>query len=104
MEDRKRGEPMYIPYANPHPCLTNQGDNGWVCTHCGIEGPFEEVEKIACTYEHPICPHCGLTPICAVDCPGILGLLMDPRVYIAGQSDGAYVNISIIEEDNAPSS
>ncbi len=56
----------------------------WKCHYCGVEGLLETVRAIACTYVYPPCEHCGETPTCAADCPGIAAALSDGGVYLAG--------------------
>lgn len=76
---------------NPHNYLSRQGEpplDKWKCEYCGIEGTFDEVEAIECSYKYPPCEYCGQTPICASDCKGVaLALseeLTDTKTYLAG--------------------
>ena len=93
MDDMKRGEPLYVPDKNPHnsivPVKTESGERTgqWECTYCHMKGTFDELNEIACTHVYPACKYCGLTPICAADCAGILGALMGDNVYIAGSGE-----------------
>lgn len=56
----------------------------WSCNYCGETGRLEEVRGRPCKYVYPPCPHCGQTPECALDCPGIVAALAGGRVHVAG--------------------
>ncbi len=95
MEDRRRGEPLYIPDVNPHLSLRRLNATGqegyWECNGCSLRGWIEDFNLACAAPPPPPCSYCGLTPICAVDCKGILELLTSPRVHIAGavrEADG----------------
>ena len=45
---------------------------------------MDEVQNVECTYVYPPCKHCGLSGECAVDCPGMMALLGDPKVRVVG--------------------
>ncbi len=73
---------------NPHNYLKAIDPPGtdnrrWECQYCHQVAPFEELRKIECTYVYPPCKHCGQTPECAADCPGIMGILKSPAVHLA---------------------
>ena len=55
----------------------------WRCRHCGVEGLFDDVRAVACTYEYPPCDVCGQAPECAPDCAGVLAALGRDDVYVA---------------------
>jgi hypothetical protein len=55
----------------------------WQCDYCHAVGTFEELEALECSYVYPPCEHCGQTPTCAQDCPGVLGLLGQHTVVAA---------------------
>jgi hypothetical protein len=59
----------------------------WRCVDCQQEDRLDALRARSCTFEHAPCPHCGETPECAIDCPGIAQALSDPSVYIAGTVD-----------------
>ena len=64
----------------------------WRCNYCGIEGTYDEVESVECTYEYPPCEFCGQAPTCALDCPGIalaLSGALTPEVdlHVVGSVD-----------------
>ena len=81
--DRPKYEPLYEVDGNPHSIMDNLGDNVYRCQKCEWTGDFQD-QKNGCTYISPPCLHCGLTPICAAACPGIMQLLARPDVYLAG--------------------
>ncbi|MBW2672341.1 MAG: hypothetical protein JRD89_02845 [Deltaproteobacteria bacterium] len=85
MPEIVHSQPAYIPDKNPHNWLSRIADDRWACQYCGLEGTIEDIDAMACTHEYPPCKYCGLTPICAVDCPGVWQALMSPEVYLAGQ-------------------
>jgi hypothetical protein len=64
----------------------------WICTDCGETGAIEALmgpkQKKACKKVHPPCEHCGGTPLCAKDCPGILAILGAPGVHVIGDTRG----------------
>ena len=86
----KPGEPLYRPEINPHNVMIPTGPPGdlerlWKCGNCDAPASsIEELDKTPCSYEYPVCPHCGQTPICAWDCNGIWELLSSPDVYVTG--------------------
>jgi hypothetical protein len=74
---------------NPHNSLLAIDPPGtqnrrWRCQYCGVEGFYENLRTVACTYVYPPCDHCGETPECAPDCKGIAAALSDGGVYLAG--------------------
>jgi len=56
----------------------------WKCKFCRVEGLYEEVRSVACSYVHPPCKVCGQTPECAIDCAGIAAALGAPGVEVVG--------------------
>ncbi len=65
---------------NPHNWLTAldppyTDDRRWRCNYCKLEGTFEEVQAVECTFVYPPCDSCGLTPTCAPDCKGAAAAL-----------------------------
>lgn len=81
----------YIEPFNPHQTLTRTNAKGrpglFQCAGCGAAGSIKDINAEPCTAPQPDpCPGCGLTPICARDCPGIRDALNDPGVYVI---DGA---------------
>ena len=76
------GEPP--PWPLP---LPPAGTVRWRCAYCGLEGTWEELHTVACSYVYPPCPSCGQTPECAPDCRGIAEALSDSRVHIIGSLD-----------------
>lgn len=80
---------------NPHMWMTavdppGRPDRRWKCQYCGDEGTLKELRSRACSYEYPPCEHCGQTPECAIDCPGIQKALSHPGVHvISGYSKGS---------------
>jgi len=70
---------------NPHNWLSRLGEpplDRWQCQYCRVVGAFDELIRIECTYQYPLCEHCGQTPQCAPDCPGILRMLTSPGVRV----------------------
>lgn len=59
----------------------------WRCQYCGMEGTWEELHAVACSYVYPPCPSCGQTPECSPDCRGIAEALNGPGVHIIGTFD-----------------
>ncbi len=75
---------------NPHNWLSRLGKpplDRWECRYCHAIGTYDELRAVACAYEYPPCPHCGQTPECALDCPGIAAALSSPDVHVAGTID-----------------
>jgi len=83
-------KPIHEPKLNPHLTLNAYKINGvrqvgqWVCKDCGMIGAMKDFIDKACTKEHKPCPHCGCAPLCAPNCPGIMAIMEDDKVYIAG--------------------
>lgn len=82
---------------NPHNSLValdpprSHPPRRWRCSYCGIEGLYDEVEAVECTYEYPPCEYCGQTPTCAPDCEGIAlaltgELTPEIKAYVAGMN------------------
>ncbi len=74
---------------NPHNSLValdppGRDDRRWRCRYCALEGLYDELLEVACTYVYPPCDFCGKTPECAPDCLGIAELLGREDLYIAG--------------------
>lgn len=72
---------------NPHAHLVPLDKKGtaarrWRCQFCGDSGALAALQARACSYVYPPCEHCGQTPECALDCPGIVAALSDPRVRV----------------------
>lgn len=56
----------------------------WRCHWCHMEGLFDDLQAVACTFVYPPCDYCGQAPTCARDCPGVAAALAGDDVYIAG--------------------
>jgi Fe-S-cluster-containing dehydrogenase component len=74
---------------NPHNWLSaldppGSANRRWRCQYCGMEDFFDNLRAVACTYVYPPCEHCGETPECAQDCPGIAAALSGSGVYLVG--------------------
>lgn len=54
----------------------------WRCTDCHFEGTWDETVAILCTADLPPCKHCGQTPECAIDCPGMMAALSGSNVHV----------------------
>lgn len=77
----------YIEPHNPHltliPISPKGANRTWKCQACELTGSFEFVNSQPCTAPMPPpCAGCGLTPICARDCPGIRKVLSGDGVYV----------------------
>ena len=82
------GEPKYTTELNPHNSLVPlRPGKLWKCTLCGLVDTMGRINKVACTYIYPPCAYCGLSPICAIDCKRIIGLVTSDDVYLAGLTD-----------------
>jgi len=70
----------------PHMSAVRTKGGRWRCPDCGFEadGPGQIVYVDGCTREYPPCKHCGQTPVCADDCPGIAKALAGDDVHLAG--------------------
>lgn len=81
-----RFKAAYIEPHNPHLSLTpgpKGKDRVWTCDACGKSGKFNDVVGTECTAPMPApCKACGLTPICARDCPGIRAEFGRDDVYV----------------------
>lgn len=73
----------------PHASLENLWDGTWECAYCHLVNTWDRINGIPCLYTYPPCRHCGLTPICANDCCGIIDLLIRPDIYLAGLQNEA---------------
>ena len=91
--DGKRLDNVAGPFhfwPSPHSILLRIGPTGvkaqaWRCVECEqVHISLEAFDKTNCVESEP-CFSCGLSGICATDCRGILGILEDPSVYVAGQ-------------------
>lgn len=60
------------------------GRRRWKCQDCKVEGTYDELRGTGCAYVYPPCEHCGQTPECARDCPGIMAILGNPAVHVVG--------------------
>lgn len=78
---------MKAQKKNPHMWLSRLGKpprDHWKCKYCGEEGTMAQVRAVECRYEYPPCEHCGQTPECARDCPGVAAALSMPGVLVIG--------------------
>lgn len=76
--------PGYNGPPDPHLSIKNIGEGRWQCNDCGVIGGVGLLYQAGCIAEHKPCRHCGYSPVCAKDCPGIEEALSDPKVYVAG--------------------
>jgi hypothetical protein len=76
---------------NYHMCMTRTtpigGADRFRCDYCGAEGMLDDLRQSDCTHVYSVCKACGGDPNsneCRPDCPAILGLLADPKIYVVG--------------------
>lgn len=79
-------------YRNYHGILSrvHDGEDWWICDYCKEQGCYEQIHLTQCSHVYEACEHCGGSESsneCRPDCAGILAVLADPRVYIAGRHD-----------------
>jgi hypothetical protein len=74
---------------NPHMSIValeppSAAPRRWRCDFCKLEGLYDALRAVECSYVYPPCESCGGTPECAPDCKAMLMILTSPEVRVIG--------------------